>query len=528
MIIERQDETAAERKAREVLARELTAEQQAFVDGIVQNLLSFADALSGRTLYPYQRPFAARIFESLIIGDGSIITALFSRQSGKTETVANVVCTVMVMFPRLAIAHPEWFSRFRDGVWVGAFGPVEDQAEILYRRITQCLTSARANEIFEGIDEKVIGTGSPIHLKNGSFIAKNTAHPRANIEGQTFHLIIIDECQRASSAVINNSILPMAAATGGTKVFIGTPGYEKNIFYDTIQQNKREALAPGAIHNDHYQIDWQEASKYNEWYNREAHRYMLRLGPESDEFRRQFCNMWLLEKGMFTTSAQLDELGDRTMNALIRSYHATPVVVGVDLGRKHDRTIVTVILVDWDHPDQFGFYRMRILNWLDLEGVDWEEQYYMVLEFLRRYNVWKVGVDEGGMGDLWIDRMRRMMPAIEFVAFKSSPIEQSKRWKYLRELIGMKKLSWPAGDHVKSTRLYRRFRQEMEDLEIEFKNANVLAHAPQINDAHDDYPDSLAIGCFLTTVEEESGIEVANNFFYGNSRMDSRGRLNRM
>lgn len=526
MEFERQDETAAEREAREKTTRVLLAEEQQFVDGLAEQLLTFTDALSGHPLYPYQRPFAKRLFQSLIIGDGQIITALFSRQSGKSETVANCVATAMVMLPRLAKAYPEWLDRFKEGVWVGAFAPVDYQADILYSRILQRLKSKRAKEIFAdpNIDEKLIGNGNPVSLRCGSSVTKNTAHPSANIEGDTFHIILVDECQRAKSSVINNSIMPMATATGGTKVFTGTPGYEKNVFFDTIQKNKRRAVAPGAVWNNHYQVDWKEAAKYNQWYEQQALQELMRLGEDSDEFRRQYCNQWLLEKGMFTTSQQLDGLGDERMRELVRTYTRTPVVVGVDLGRKQDRTIVTVVFVDWDHPDSFGYYHHRILNWLDLEGVDWEEQYFQVLEFLRRYNVWKVGVDTNGMGDVWIDRMRRLMPQLDFVDLGSSPTEQSRRWKYLRELLSMGKISWPGGEAVQATRVWRRFRQEMEDLEIEFKGPNVLGKAPTAQDAHDDYPDSLAMACILTTVEEESSVESCPNYFYNES-----GRsLNRM
>ncbi|HET7637770.1 MAG TPA: hypothetical protein VFK47_03425, partial [Ktedonobacteraceae bacterium] len=74
---------------------ELDPQSQQFVDAIVERLLIFADELSGHPLHGYQRPFAARFMESVIINDGATITALFSRQSGKTETVAASVATMM-------------------------------------------------------------------------------------------------------------------------------------------------------------------------------------------------------------------------------------------------------------------------------------------------------------------------------------------------------------------------------------------------------------------------------------------------
>ena len=52
--------------------------------------------------------------------------------------------------------------------------------------------------------------------------------------------------------------------------------------------------------------------------------------------------------------------------------------------------------------------------------------------------------------------------------------------------------------------MWRRFRQEMEDLELLFKGPYVLAEAPAVRDAHDDFADSLAMACVLTKDEENA------------------------
>lgn len=758
-------ETEAEREARKATEVVLDPLTQQFVNQLVDKLIQFTNHLSGHQLRPYQEPFARRIFESLIIGDTAVLTALYSRQSGKSETVANCAATAMIMLPRLARAYPELLDRFSEGVAVGAFAPVDYQADILFGRITARLTSERAQAIFADpdINEKIVnrGGGKTRRLRCGSFVTKNTAHPSASIEGGTFHLILVDECQGAEDGVINNSIMPMATATGGTKIFTGTPGYHKNVFYSSIMQNRRDGNKAGALRQNHYEADWKEVSKYSEWYRRTALKEMLRLGEDSDEFRRQYCvapetrvltadlrhipaadvrpgmellgfdeerpgrnrqrrfrrsvvqsaqritrpcyrislddgtsitasaehrwlistaggrtywkatedltpsdrilrltstwetasgwhagylsaaydgeghlyqkngraqlgfaqrenvmlgkvqkaladlgfdyraytgadgcsrvhlgskaeilrllgqvrperllekldvdalgpvktgmrhprvlatefagnqeviamrtstgtfiaeglashncNQWLLEKGMFVTAQRLDELGDETMR-IVRDYHRTPVIVGIDLGRKQDRTVVTVVFVDWDHPDALGYYTHVVLSWLDLERVDWEEQYYAIVDFLRHYNIYKVGVDTNGMGDIFIDRMRRMMPDVNFVDLGSSPKDQSPRWKHLRELLDRHLISWPAHEDARKTREWRRFRQEMEDLEIEHKGPYVLGKAPKVADAHDDYPDSLSMACILTTEEETQEVEQAANVFYNGRR----------
>ncbi|MEU4534270.1 hypothetical protein AB0G15_05300 [Streptosporangium sp. NPDC023825] len=504
------DETAAERQARldtEVDLDPLSAE---FVERVIDAVMVVVDELSGHPLYNYQRPAARRIVQSIIIGDGATITALWSRQSGKSETIANTIAAVMILFPVLARVYPDLLGKFREGVWVGAFAPVEDQADTLYGRIVARLTSERALEMMSDpdINDAVRGKGRTITLRSGSLVRRQTAHPRAIIEGRTYHIILIDECQGADAKVVNKSIGPMAASTNGTMVFTGTPSYEKGVFYSQIQLNKREALKRGARQN-HFEADWKAAAKANPHYGRFVKKELLRIGEDSDEFKLSYRLMWLLEKGMFTTSQVLEDLGDKSME-IVRAWHKTPVVVGIDPARKQDSTIVTVVYVDWDRPDEFGIYPHRILNWLDLSGEKWEEQYALICDFLANYNVFAIGIDAGGVGDVVADRLQRLMPFTHIEALTSSRPEQSKRWKHLAQLMDRGMITWPA--HAKTRRLksWRRFSQQMEDLQKVFTGPHMLAEAPDESDAHDDYPDSLALACIMTADHQMPEVEVTN------------------
>jgi hypothetical protein len=160
-------------------------------------------------------------------------------------------------------------------------------------------------------------------------------------------------------------------------------------------------------------------------------------------------------------------------------------------------------------------YMHRILAWLDLEGLDWETQYYRITEFLSNYKIWKIGIDAGGLGDVVAQRLRILMPQNEIVDLASDQKSQSARWKHLRNLIDRGQIGWPAGARVRQRKVYKRFEREMLDLEILFKGPYVLAEAPRETDAHDDYPDSLAMACVLTLDEaSESSVEESINMFY--------------
>lgn len=489
-----------------------------FVKNVVDRTIVFMEYLCDEKLFPYQQAFARRMIESLIINDGEEITALFSRQSGKTETVANVVATIMVLFPKLGIMFPDLMGKFKKGVMVGTFAPTSDQAETLYGRIVSRLTSDRAIEVMEDpeIDDAPVGGGKTIRLKrSGSFCRMQTANPRAKIESKSYHMIIVDEAQEADDYVVHKSIHPMGAFYNATIVKTGTPTRQKNGFYRAIQQNKRRHTK--GRRQNHFEADWKFCAKHNKNYDRFVRKEMLRVGEDSDEFQLSFALKWLLERGMFTTDSQMEDLGDKSMEVQ-RSWFKTPVVVGIDPARKQDATVVTVVWVDWDRPDEFGFYDHRVLNWMEMQGDDWEEQYFRIVEFLSNYSVLRIGVDAQGVGDAVAQRLQVLMPGTEIVSFGSNTSDQSVRWLHLMQLMQRGKIGWPAHAHTRRLRTFKRFHQQMIDLEKKYQGKYLLAAAPDEAEAHDDYPDSLAIACMLTSEEQMPEVEVTPNFMMSGRR----------
>jgi phage terminase large subunit-like protein len=241
---------------------ELDELSKEFVLALIDKIMQFMALLTGHELHPYQKPLAKRIIESVLINDGEEITALASRQSGKSETVANTVATLMVLLPRLAKMYPELLGKFQDGVWVGMFAPIQAQVETLFSRTVSRLTSERAMEVLGDpeIDDtptKTPGVVRNIKLKNsGSTLMMMTANPRAKIESKSFHLIVIDECQEADDFIVSKSISPMGAYYNATMVKTGTPTTHKNNFYRSIQLNKRRQNAGRNARQNHFQWDW--------------------------------------------------------------------------------------------------------------------------------------------------------------------------------------------------------------------------------------------------------------------------------
>jgi hypothetical protein len=489
-----------------------------FVKVLVEKIMGFMKVLVGHELHVYQQPLARRLIESVIINDGEEITALASRQSGKSETIANTVATLMVILPRLAKMYPELMGKFGDGIMVGMFAPVQSQVETLYSRTVSRLTSEAALDVLgdpeiDDMVSKTPGVVRNIRLKNsGSSLMMMTANPRAKIESKSFHLIIIDECQEADDFVVAKSISPMGAYYNATMVKTGTPTTHKNNFYKAIQFNKRRQTSRNAKQN-HFQWDWRDVAKVNPNYEKFIKKEMLRISEDSDEFQLSYNCKWLLERGMFVTTSIMDDLGD-TSQEIVKSWHRSPVVVGIDPARKMDSTVVTVVWVDWDRPDEYGYYDHRVLNWLEMQGDDWEEQYFQIQQFLSSYDVLAIGIDANGVGDAVAGRLKILMPRAEVIPVTSSPTEQSKRWKHLQALIQRQMVSWPSHAKTRRLRIWKKFYQQMTDAEVQYKGPNFLVAAPDEVHAHDDFVDSLALACSLTQELVMPTIEVSASPFF--------------
>ena len=489
-----------------------------FVTWLVDKCIIFINALAGHDLHPYQLPLARRIVESVIINDGEVISALAARQSGKSEAVANVVAGLMVLLPRLARLYPDLLGRYKDGVWVGLFAPTEGQSDTLFARVVSRLTSERALEILGDpeIDDMPTRAGGAVRTirlkKGGSTVSMMTANPRAKIESKSFHLVVIDEAQESDDFTVSKSIAPMLAYYAGTMVVTGTPTTSKNHFYRTIQLNKRTQTGRNTKQN-HFQWDWKEVAKVNPSYAKFIKNEILRKGEDSDEFQLAYNCRWLLERGMFVTSQVMEELGDLSQE-VVKNWHQSPVVVGIDPARKMDSTVVTVVWVDWDRPDEFGYYDHRVLNWLEIQGEDWEGQYSQITSFLANYDVLAIAVDANGVGDAVAQRLALLIPRAEVIPMTSSPTEQSKRFKHLQALIQRQMIGWPSHAKTRRLRTWKRFMQQMTDVERIYKGANFTVAAPDEPHAHDDYVDSLALAVSCTADLVIPTVEVSSNSFY--------------
>ena len=452
-----------------------------------------------------------------------LASGIKAHNSGKTQIVAMITAALMVILPSLAEKFPDNFGLFQKGLWVGCFGPIGEQAITMFDRIYDVLTTDNSKRLF--IEELKMpiparggARGNLIRLGNKSFVRYMSGSKRSKVESKTYHLILLDECQDMESFKIKKSILPMGAAVNATVVTTGTPDVYIGYFYDTIELNKSYDLKNPSSKQMHFEVDYTIAQKYNPYYKKYIQREIKRLGFDSDEFRMAYRLIWPITKGMVFTKTQLDEkCYDKAMKC-VKIWKETPCVAGLDLGKTQDSTVVTVIKPIWEEADDEGNMPKYLLNWLEIEGDNWEDQYPQVVDFLSDYWIDTLVCDTTGVGDPIRERYAVLLPNVNVVPFVFSPSSKDIGYKYFIQEVNNRRFIVPAHVSVRKTTKFKKFEQQMTTLKKHYTGKFLNPSPVDKEKGHDDYPDSSMLSVFGTYFEVMPDIEESYNDFFGPTR----------
>jgi hypothetical protein len=310
-------------------------------------------------------------------------------------------------------------------------------------------------------------------------------------------------------------------------------------FYDICKLNKTEDVNRKEKDRTHFEVEYREAQKYNEYYRKHVEKMKKVLGEQSDEFRMSYELYWLLEKGMFVTEDLLRlKLGQdySITNWDKKNDH----VIAIDVAKKNDSTVVTVVEVDWFNkvltdPDSRTYrHYKKIKNWLELSGDDYDSQYYQICEFVNNFKWSKMIVDATGTGEHMYDRLKNkyVKEGKQVIPFIFTRPDKSYGYSLLyRELISESdaeknippRIIFPNSEHAQRQQKQKKFISQMSNLVKKWEGGYlVVEHSSEAG--HDDYPDSLMM-CVLAieeAVSEEAeelyenvyAIDKSNNNFW--------------
>ena len=496
---------------------------------VTNKIMEFGKILTGISLYDYQEAIAYGIIHSVITFSGDVKTVLLSRQSGKSEAMAFVIDTLVVLLPALAKFIPD-LEQFKDGFRVGLFAPQSDQVVTTYSRALSRLRSANAEMVMDDPDIDVgLDSSAKLVLTNGSFLAGQVASKQSKIESKTYDLVIVEEAQDVDDLIVSKSIEPMLSSTAGTLVKVGTTGTTKNHFYYEIVNNRKDdAKSKNPLTRKHYEYNYKDIIKdrrkqfsidgkrFHLNYEADILRKRDRWGEDSQAFRLAFALIWDVESGMLLTDKEYARIINRKLG-LQEPRVNDFVVAGLDIAKSPAETVLTIAKVWRDDEDPFGKPYKQILAWLALGTTDYETQHHIIMDAIIDYNISVIFADYTGVGRAVVDRLSYACGEyVDVIPYTFTTQSKSDMWFNFISDIQTKRLIVPANPSTRATTEYQKFEEQMLNCTKFFNGPYLVC---QKNDGYfDDFVDSAALMCLAASrevgeeVEEE--MEVLENPLY--------------
>lgn len=457
----------------------------------------------GIDLYDYQRKVSDRIIKAVVSNEFLVrdaspkqvekmktveIPVELARQSGKTVVIVHTVEFVMLFFPRI----------FDSEFPIGLFAPQKEQAKTDFDRLKNLLLKTQKKLVIVDEDKerrtKEENNARTIAIANGAscFIAPVTKASKS--ESKTFKLMLFEEAQDVDDRIMEEDIFPMAAATNAPRVFIGTAGIRVCAFQKMV-----DPPIPGAL-----VYDWRKvAADRKKLYRKTKDTFHLMyeqfvkneiakrpLGEQDDAIRRPYGLEWITDIGTFTSKAKL---------------HACRVKApAYDEGNtEHDHYWG---LDQAKHVDQMVFKigrvidnRLTVVRSLELQGVDYPDQFDAVCRELSKFKVAAGAIDSTGQGDYMPDQFKR---STDYLVYPVTFTQQSKDAMY-KSLDARIMQAEPDRDSIgfgyfwsQENASANQFEQEMLELVKEYKGRDqyyLSVHHPDKPGAHDDHPDAAAL-----------------------------------
>lgn len=458
----------------------------------------------GVVFYPYQELISDAIVEALINNlsitkdateeqiqrlEPTEIFAEFSRQCGKTTAVVQTIDFVMVYFPRI----------FKRRIEIGIFAPQREQAKTDFDRLKEALLRDGPLAISTAADEQFFreqSNATTLVLPNGASCYIFPVSPTTKPESKSLHLIVFEESQYLNDQIIQQQIWPMGANTNAPRVYLGTAGTQICYFY-------REGQRDSSIKLYYDEIAEQRRKTYEETkdathliYEQTVKKEIEKYGADSDEIARPYFGKWLIGTGNFTTEEELSVL--ETERKYTNSDKHNECFIGIDTAKFPDSTVVTVVRFNKE------LNKKELINWLELRGDNYQDQFDIINEFLKWYNVVAIAIDSTGQGDFMPDLFEAHTEWNSEInglfRIKFSNVSKDLIYKNLKVSIKEFLTTLPKLD----TKTGVRFKQQMLDLQQEYKGQLLSVKHPDDPNAHDDFPDSWALAEWAYALYQQS------------------------
>ncbi len=414
----------------------------------------FSKTLLGHELFKYNAEYADSDERFLIYRSG--------RQAGKTMTTAVKAIHWAFFAPILSKDAREK----REGVIIIA-APTQNQASIMFDRIR---TLVRNSDFLSNYVMRSTQTEMWIQWLNKKGVTKiyvrATGETGVTLRGYSPHVIIADECAFIKRSIMV-AFLPSGMATHAKVWLTSTPFGKQGYFYESSQDSRPRN--PDGL--------------WKEYHVKSTDNPKIASDPL---FLQQVKNLSQEEYTQEVDGNFLD-IGDSLipyellMAAHNRTWHPTGVTrfyMGLDVARSgKDETVYMIIEVDEEEKVRVVEYSKESQsNLVDIVGV--------IGEYLQKYNLETIYIDETGLGGGVVDLARRRDYPIRGITF--SLTTKSEMYKNIRMIFENKKIVVPQED--------KKVLYQLSYLKREYTEEGKLKVKVEAG-SKDDHADALALAC---------------------------------
>lgn len=470
----------------------------------------FVKEYLGIEFYAYQTKVSNIIIKHTLLRTGDEIPIEISRQAGKTEAVVCTVAFLMTFARSLTLRFWGYSAGIRFIVWA----PQKEQAKTDFDRLKLYLARVGQSPDFNELVDKAESNQTTLQIKDGSFCYIFPLTQTSNPESKTADVQIFEEAHKIIDSEKKNKAEPMGAATNAPEISIGVAWYVKNYFKVMIDKYPKHPHFPAddviKARRKKYE---QDKNPRHLLYERNFKKRVERYGRDDPAIQTQWLLKWMLEGGQFMTAEDWEEMTEKYVIVreakklefeaqLLDGDKENDCYAGIDTAKHPDSTVVTI--VRWNRKT--GWKELVAL--LELHGTNYADQFTIISGFdtnagkmtgrgmFEFFNVRAVAIDSTGQGD-----------------FMPDMFENHTRWKDEKTGLFRIKFSLPGKDSIytnlrqvmlnrltaipkEDTLELRRLREQLLQLEMEWKGQFLVCHHPeddQGQEYHDDYPDSWAL-----------------------------------
>ncbi len=366
----------------------------------------------------------------------------------------------------IAMIYQAWNNPGSLNWWIA---PSYDQATNAYNLILTMLPDNMYRERKSDLAIDILNPSGEIH----SIIVFKSGDKPGSLRGFAVNFFIMDEAALCKEDALV-SVMTTLTQTKGKGIFISTPK-GRNWFYDAYQKGEKRDEFGMPLYPDG------KGDLFPEWFSIRMPTWMNpHVGlKEVYDFKKNMPQAVFMQEigAQFLTESAGVFRGIKNCINYERNKFENPqpghrYVMGVDLARIHDFTVITVA----DTIDNHVVYFERF------NQIPWEVQYHKIITMSRRYNQAEAFMDSTGIGDPIVESIER--GGVKVTPYKIGTNQQKKQLiDKLRIALENRKITYP---HVPM------LIKELEAYEYEISDGGVVKYSSP-SGIHDDCVMSLAL-----------------------------------